>query len=151
MTEKKNVSFLEKYKKNTNKIKSSVDPQSVRLQSWKQHHKRKKRFRRVSDMFKLSQTLTRRERKRKKKFRLRNTIGNREKKRATMRRRKKSSRKKFSVWKIIPLPQTSQVAPWEDGGGGASRTCLKHGTPCSSPFKNKGQKINFDVVEFLFF
>ena len=40
MTEKKNVSFLEKIKKNTNKIKSSVDLPSVRLQPWKQHYKK---------------------------------------------------------------------------------------------------------------
>jgi hypothetical protein len=37
---------------------------------------RKRRFRRVSDMFKPRQALMRRERKGEKKFRLRNTIGN---------------------------------------------------------------------------
>jgi hypothetical protein len=41
---------------------------------------RKRRFRRVSDMFKPRQALMRRERKRKKKFRFRNTIGNGKKK-----------------------------------------------------------------------
>jgi hypothetical protein len=41
---------------------------------------RKRRFRRVSDMFKPRKALMRRERKRKKKFRFRNTIGNGRKK-----------------------------------------------------------------------
>ena len=65
---------------------------------------RKRRFRRVSDMFKLMTALTRRERKRKKKFRFPNTIGNgKREKRATKRRWKKIESKKVLCLKDLPF------------------------------------------------
>ena len=119
----------------------SIDHQSV--SSLESSTMRKRRFRRVSDMFTLRTTLTRRERRRKKKFRFPNRIGNGKRKNEQKENRKKSSRTKFSVWKIVPPPRIMQVVPEEKGGGGAGRTCLKHGPPCSSPFKKiKSQKIS---------
>ena len=80
----------------------SIDRQSA--SNFESSTMRKRRFRRVSDMFKLSQTFTRRERKRKKKFRLRNTIGNgKREKRATKRRWKKIESKKVLCLKDLPF------------------------------------------------
>ena len=56
---------------------------------------------------------------------------------------------KSSVLNDRPFVLGSQVAPRENGGGGAGRTCLEGGAPCSSPFKNKVTK-KFRHLSFYF-
>ena len=57
---------------------------------------------------------------------------------------------KSSALNDRPFVLGSQVAPRENGGGGAGRTCLEGGAPCSSPFKIKVAKKFSTPLRFYF-
>ena len=125
----------------------SIDRQSV--SDLESSTMRKRRFRRVSDMFKPRQALMRRERKGEKKFRLRNTIGNGKRKNERRKGGKNRVEKRSALNDRLFV--SSLASSTRRQRKRSSRSCRPRECLSLLVSIEKSRKINFDVIRFFNF